>query len=491
MHQLVLSLVLPFGLATDVGRFYVAVGRGFSFLSNNGTIGATGLNMYGQLSQGHTDQLDELSEVVGVDGNGKMSAVAAGAFHSVFLSDSGVVYASGRNHRGQLGDNTFTERHVAVPLNLHDGENDNATVTDVAAGYAHSLFLKSDGTVWATGLNQYGQLGDGTVTSTSTPKKVFYPTLGRAKAKAIAAGYDFSLVLTTSGQVLAAGNNLGGQMGAPVKGRYKEWTPILESVEMIAAGESHSLFLSTSNQVYGTGANFHGQLGDNTSYAKTSPVEMPYTATSVSAGGDSSCVVSGGQGQEKLQCFGSNQDGQLGMGDIPSLKTPTRMSLEDDIESVSIGNTHTWFVAFGNPGFVYVTGSNLFGQLGDNSTSESRSTPHKLKRLEFPLTTRPPTPVPTPAPPTPAPQPTPAPPPTDAPQPTDAPTEAPSTSTVSRGVTGGGSDYLIYFVVAGVVLVGAGLLCIFSKGSGSDDSSAQRNEPLESELTAGQRDVNV
>ncbi|MEI2724392.1 MAG: hypothetical protein V9H26_12930 [Verrucomicrobiota bacterium] len=94
-------------------------------------------------------------------------SIAAGTVHSLFLcSNSAVPLSNGRNVFGQLGDGTTTDKLTPVQVNGLIG------ITAIAAGSNHSLFLKSDGTVWACGSNSSGQLGDGTNTNRSSPVQV-------------------------------------------------------------------------------------------------------------------------------------------------------------------------------------------------------------------------------------------------------------------------------------------------------------------------------
>ena len=77
------------------------------------------------------------------------------------LKQDGSVWGTGRNNHGQLGDGTTTHRNTSTKL-IPDG------VTAVAAGSRHTMVLKEDGSVWAAGHNNKGQLGDGTNTDRST-----------------------------------------------------------------------------------------------------------------------------------------------------------------------------------------------------------------------------------------------------------------------------------------------------------------------------------
>ena len=111
----------------------------------------------------------------------------------------------------------------------------------IAAGNGHTVTLRSDGTIWATGDNSAGQLGDGTTTDRTTAVQVGLPDNG-ASWVAIAAGDDHTLALKADGSLWAWGSNLSGQLGdnsgrsrmKPVRiGNNNDWTAI-------AAGGSSS-----------------------------------------------------------------------------------------------------------------------------------------------------------------------------------------------------------------------------------------------------------
>jgi hypothetical protein len=91
----------------------------------------------------------------------EVSAVACGQGHSLFLKNDGSVWASGPNDCGQLGDGTTTNK--STPVQVMSG------ASAIACGADYSLFLKNDGSVWGSGLNDYGQLGDWTRESSAVP----------------------------------------------------------------------------------------------------------------------------------------------------------------------------------------------------------------------------------------------------------------------------------------------------------------------------------
>ncbi|MFP2906091.1 RCC1 domain-containing protein [Pyxidicoccus sp. 3LFB2] len=133
-------------------------------------------------------------------------AVAAGAYHSLFLRKDGTVWAWGQNVAGQLGTGSTSSTPVPQPTQL----NALPAVKALAAGIAHSLALDVDGNVWAWGQNASGQAGLGSAGGT-----VLVPTRVTALSgiQAIAANGNFSLALGADGRLWAWGQNASGQAG--------------------------------------------------------------------------------------------------------------------------------------------------------------------------------------------------------------------------------------------------------------------------------------
>ena len=190
--------------------------------------------------------------------------------------------AWGDNPFGQLGDGTTISRSVPVAVDLPAG----VTVTAVAAGAGHSLALTSAGQLLAWGDNRHGQLGDGTTISSSVPVAVHLRA--GVTVTAIAAGDDDSLALTSAGQLLAWGWNAYGQLGygtttsssVPVAVDL----PAGVTVTAVAAGEYYGLALTSAGQLLAWGDNAYGQLGDGTTISSSVPVavDLP-TATAATA----------------------------------------------------------------------------------------------------------------------------------------------------------------------------------------------------------------
>src|ERR1700674_5514322 len=297
---------------------------------------------------------------------------------------SGQVFAWGWNGYGQLGNGTTTNSSTPVAVSLPSG----SSVTAIAGGGQHSLSLTSSGQVMAWGSGGQGQLGNGTTTDSSTPVQVSLPSGTTVTAIAGAAAY--SLALTSSGQVLAWGYNASGQLGngtTATTGCYCISTPVAVSlpsgttVTAIAAGEFHSLALTSTGKVLAWGQNVNGQLGNGATTNSSTPVAVSLpsgtTITAIAGGGQHSlALTSSGQ----VLAWGYNLDGELGNGTTTTSSIPVAVSLPSGSILTAIAGGGYPSLALTSTGQVLAWGRNGFGQLGNGSTTTS-STPVVVSSL--------------------------------------------------------------------------------------------------------------
>ena len=158
----------------------ISAGTGFTLaLKNDGTVWAWGANGIGQLGTNTTTNSSVPVQVVGPSGTGYLTGIttiSAGAAYSLARMNNGTVWAWGANDSGQLGNNTNTYSSVPVQVVGPGGGGALTGITSISAGQYHSIARKSDGTVWAWGSNYNGQLGNNTTTGSSVPVEVVGPT---------------------------------------------------------------------------------------------------------------------------------------------------------------------------------------------------------------------------------------------------------------------------------------------------------------------------
>lgn len=189
--------------------------------------------------------------------------IAGGDAHTIALKSDGTVWAWGSNYEGQLGDGTGLNKGTPVQV------SGLANVIEIASGSAHSIAIKSDNTVWIWGSNAVGQLGDGSVTKSLAPIQVS----GVTNVIKVAGGYSHTIALKSDGTVLAWGRNTEGELGDGTT--TMRLTPIsvkgLTNVTKIACGMYYTIALKSDGTVRTWGYNNVGQLGDGTIITRLTP----------------------------------------------------------------------------------------------------------------------------------------------------------------------------------------------------------------------------
>lgn len=248
----------------------IAGGGYHSLAVTGGTVRAWGEGGSGQLGNGSTASSNVPVTVTGLT---NIVAIAGGLYHSLAIRNDGTVWAWGSNGIGQLGNGTTTSSSVPVQVKGPGGVGFLTNIVAVSAGFNHSLALRSDGTVWAWGVNAYGQLGNGSNTNALTPVQA---TL--TGVLSISAGGDFSLAVLSGGAVRAWGANHSGQVGVGSNlfgFNVPQAVSGLGVAQAVAGGGSHSLVLEDSGTaVHGWGFNSSGQVGDGTTTDRRSPVAV-------------------------------------------------------------------------------------------------------------------------------------------------------------------------------------------------------------------------
>jgi len=202
-------------------------------------------------------------------------AVAGGAYHSLLVRSDGTLWASGYNTEGQLGLGDTDDRWVPTQVGIA------TNWVAAAAGEVHSLGLRSDGTLWAWGANWYGQLGLADTTERLIPTQVGTDT----NWVAVAAGQDHSLGVRSDGTLWAWGLNNYGQLGLNDTNNRLSPTQVGTDTNWVAvaSGEYYdSLGMRSDGTLWAWGLNNYGQLGLNDTNNRLSLTQVVLGPPSVS-----------------------------------------------------------------------------------------------------------------------------------------------------------------------------------------------------------------
>ncbi|HIV03231.1 MAG TPA: S8 family serine peptidase, partial [Candidatus Aphodoplasma excrementigallinarum] len=351
-------------------------------LKDDGTVWSWGSNFYGQLGNGTRIDNHTPAQIQGLS---NITAIYAG--NSCFAIDSqGRTYAWGNNRYGQLGDGTMALR--ATPYCLTNEINEplpEISVATIAAGSGHSLIIGENGTILASGRGSHGQLGNGARQNSTTPVQV-KDTAGTGSftgAKAVAAGFLYSLALKEDGTLWTWGNATGfltdtgdSHSDVPVPVIDENGEP-LANIISISAKKEHWLALRADGTVWSWGRGANGQLGNGaTEDVFTHAVQVKNAdgtplvdVIAISAGGSHSMAK---KADGTIWAWGKNENGQLGNGASADSSVPVQVMGLAGIEQISAGEYHS--MALRADGTVWAWGRNQYGQLGDN-TRNSSSTP--------------------------------------------------------------------------------------------------------------------
>jgi alpha-tubulin suppressor-like RCC1 family protein len=358
-----------------------AIGAGEDFtcvLTTAGGVSCWGSNVFGELGNGSTMSSNVPVPVVGLASG--VASIAVGRDFTCARTTAGGILCWGTNGSGQLGDGSSSARRVPVPVVGLSGD-----VAAITVGFDYACALTTAGEAECWGDNQVGQLGNGSTQSSLVPVAVAELP---APASAIAAGSDHTCALTTDGAVRCWGNNSVQQLGDLYvsSDRIPAWVsglaipPVAAELSPLAAGGNHTCAVAPGGGAQCWGSNDDGELGNATTEASNVPVSVVGLAGGVAAlaaGSHHTCALTTVGG---VLCWGMGVNGQLGDGTSAERLVPTAVvGLESGVAAITAGSDHTCALTLA--GRVLCWGSNANGYLGDGTT-EPRSTPVPVVGLE-------------------------------------------------------------------------------------------------------------
>lgn len=259
------------GRFAGIGGDHSQLAAGFDhmiMLGQDGVLYSYGDNFYGQLGNATSRPYFPTAVSLGPLAGKAIAQVCAAAKSSFALTIDGGIYAWGWNGNGQLGTGGASLSHVPVAVDM-SGALAGKEPTALAAGDDHVLCITSDGGLYAWGMNDRGQLGDGTTESRVTPVEILRTgaLTGKVFTK-VWAGSTHSFALSADGTLFGWGSNDHGQLGLDTSpGAILSPTEIPvggamagKTIQKIAAGRDFTLIICTDGSVFGMGDNRYGSL---------------------------------------------------------------------------------------------------------------------------------------------------------------------------------------------------------------------------------------
>jgi alpha-tubulin suppressor-like RCC1 family protein len=298
------------------------------------------------------------------------SGVSAGGTLTCILIRGGDVECWGLNRDGELGNGTLTNSSTPIAVSGISG------AIAVNSGYKHACVLLGVGTVSCWGYNKVGELGNGTLTNSSTPIAVN----GLSGVVSSSSGAAHTCALLTGGDLYCWGDNEVGELGIGTLNRREPFgisLPVhvsdVSNVISVSAGFLHTCALISGGSIECWGYNRDGQVGDGTinkvrPYADPSPVHVAgiTQALSISAGAFHTCaLIAGGT----VSCWGYVVASDFNPRLLLNSPVPVQVAGVKDAVAISSGGVHT--CALIASGAVKCWGANPYGQLGNGNTLDS------------------------------------------------------------------------------------------------------------------------
>lgn len=304
--------------------------RHFLFVSEDGTVYATGANYSGQCGIKNNQKVNKITEIKFFRGK-KVKSVRTFLFASMVILENHNIFVFGSNEHRKLGINYKDEIITPKKINLNFLDSKSEFIIDIKGGEWHSLFLSSIGNVYSAGNNFYGQTCSNSMNINTISK------IDQFENKGI-------------------------------------------KIKQISAGSLHSLFLSKDNKAYSAGYNLMGQLGNNNQISTSELQEMNLqNIIKVVAGDCTSFFLT----SEKVFACGWNHQYQLGIVKRKDVCVPVCLNWRIKFVDVAVSQYSTFFV--GINGFVYVCGYNNHGKCCVGNTDSLLKSPTKIPNLQIKL----------------------------------------------------------------------------------------------------------
>ena len=203
------------------------------------------------------ESMDSLLDLIVIGGSSDVTfhQISCGNSHTFILKNDGTVWACGWNDSGQLGIGNFINQKSFCEI------KDISDIKQIACGDSHTFILKNDGTIWGCGYNYYGQLGmDGT-----SDRSTFEQVPNISNVKQIDCGINYTFILKDDNSIWCTGQGSFGRLGLGDSEDKEEFTLVADmpNVERVSCGDWHTFIVKKNGTIWACGRNTSGQLGLN------------------------------------------------------------------------------------------------------------------------------------------------------------------------------------------------------------------------------------
>lgn len=337
-------------------------------LSNNA------LYMYGVGNQGNLGKNDVLnsSSPIQIASDKLWKSIHTGQSFTHGITTDKQLWAWGFNNHGMLGDNTIVAKSSPVQIT----GSWNVIATGGGNRTYNCLGIKSDGTLWAWGLNNYGQLAQNNVVYRSSPVQIGT----KSDWIIVAANYYNGAAINANNELYVWGEATQGAIGDNTVINKSSPVQVAGSWQQVVSGDRWFMALTTANQVFSWGYNNYGHLGHNnrTNYSSPTQVAIGSSFAFIGALSGTSCM---GDTNGKLFAMGYNGHGAVGDGTTVHRSSPTAVLTqrntprafsaaywnEGSIAREITGGLHHWQM-LDNSNTLFGWGYNNYNQIGSMST---------------------------------------------------------------------------------------------------------------------------
>ena len=388
----------------DIAQIVCSEGGYTCAIKNDGSLWFSGYDEEGESGIGFTETSYRTFNQVVNNINNDVQHVGCGENHTIIAKTDGSIWSCGYNYSGELGLGTSGSITGEKTFTQVTSDINSSVKQIICRGYIYdgfvrgkSIILANDGSLWACGYNKYGELGLVMGKSYTTFTQV--TTNINNDVKQVACGIYHTMIIKNDGSLWACGNNEEGQLGlGDTKDRggfFQVTTNINNDVKQVACGTTCTFILKNDGSVWACGEGFKGQLGLGDTDNRTT-----FTQVTTNINNDVKQIACGGDGisshvfilktDGSLWATGYNRYGQLGLGtsDTNNHSTFTQVTtnINNDVKEVICGEDTSFIIK--NDGSVWACGYNSNGQLGLNDKTNRNTFTKTFEYIAIQLNNR-------------------------------------------------------------------------------------------------------